>query len=128
MTLKIGNATHYFRTNTLAFDKDPPTIVNDTHLEVLADVIFPTVGGRTFDIYVKNLALLVDGNSNDKAKVKVHVGDDVLSEGSGYAIAGDCLISSCRLRVTMPAGQGTNILHRVESDTYFSNTVIMWRL
>ena len=52
---------------------------------------------------LKNLALLVDGNSNDKAKVKVHVGDDVLSEGSGYAIAGDCLISSCRLRVTMPA-------------------------
>ena len=97
VTLKIGNATHYFRTNTLSFDKDPPTIVNNTHLQVLADVIFPTVGGGTFDIYVQNLALLVDGDSNDKAKVKVHVGDDVLSEGSGYAVAGDCLISSCRL-------------------------------
>ena len=57
VTLKIGNATHYFRTNTLAFDKDPPTIVNDTHLEVLADVIFPTVGGRTFDIYVKKFSI-----------------------------------------------------------------------
>ena len=90
--------------NNLLFDKDPPTIVNNTHLQVLADVIFPTVGEGRLCLCSK-FTLLIDGDSNDKAKVKVHVGDDVLSEGSSCLLL-VILASQVVDFVTMPSGQG----------------------
>ena len=120
VTIQVGNMTHYRTSNTLNFIADPPTIINDTQILALTDLIFPTTGGGTFDVFVKNLNSLVQPNPV-LSDVQVKVGNQIAqwTHDSTQCTS----LGGCRLSVTMPEGQGRSLPLVVIQRGYKSNTV-----